>query len=43
MNNNIVKLALIGFAALIIFAIATGYRGGAKDATQNYNKVMTGK
>ena len=34
---------VIGVIAVIIVAIAFGYRGGAKDATENYHKVMTGK
>lgn len=36
------KWFLIIFAAVIAIAIATGYTGGAKDATTNYNKVMRG-
>lgn len=36
------KWFLIGFAILMIIAISTGYMGGAKDATQNYQKVMLG-
>lgn len=37
------KWALMAFVALIIYAIATGYMGGAKDAAANYNKLLTGK
>lgn len=37
------KWFLIIFAALIIYAIATGYMGGAKDAAANYNKLLTGR
>ena len=36
------KWVIIIFAALIAIAIATGYMGGAKDATSNYGKVMRG-
>jgi len=36
------KWFIIIFAVLIGIAIATGYMGGAKDATQNYQKVMLG-
>jgi len=36
------KWVLIIFAAAIALAIATGYMGGAKDATANYGKVMRG-
>lgn len=36
------KWILIIFAAVIAIAIATGYTGGAKDATTNYGKVMRG-
>ena len=40
--NKIVKWVGIVFLVGLIIAVATGYRGGAKDATGNYNKVMTG-
>ena len=40
--NNTVKLVGILFVIGLVIIIATGYRGGAKDATSNYNKVMTG-
>lgn len=36
------KWFLVIFALVIGIAIATGYMGGAKDATSNYNKVMRG-
>jgi heme A synthase len=36
------KWFIIIFAVAIAIAIATGYMGGAKDATQNYQKVMLG-
>jgi hypothetical protein len=34
------KWFIIILAVGIAIAIATGYMGGAKDATQNYQKVM---
>jgi len=34
------KWILVLFALGIGIAIYTGYMGGAKDATANYNKVM---
>ena len=37
------KWVLIGFAAIIAIAIATGYTGGAKNAAQNYVDVRTGR
>jgi hypothetical protein len=36
------KWIVIIFAAVITIAIVTGYMGGAKDATNNYGKVMRG-
>ena len=36
------KWFLVIFALAIGIAIATGYMGGAKEATSNYNKVMRG-
>ncbi len=41
--NNTVKWVGIIFAIGIIIAVITGYKGGARDATSNYNKVMTGQ
>ena len=32
----------IAFVAIIVIMIATGNMGGAKDATNNYGKVMRG-
>ncbi len=37
------KWVIIIFILVIAVAIGTGYMGGAKDATSNYNKVMTGR
>jgi hypothetical protein len=37
------KWALIGLGIVIAIAIATGYTGGAKSATQNYVDVRTGR
>lgn len=37
------KWFLLILAALVIYAIMTGYMGGARDATTNYNKLLTGK
>lgn len=37
------KWLVFGFILVIAIAIGTGYMGGAKNATSNYNKVMTGK
>jgi len=34
---------LIGFGLIIAIAIVTGYTGGAKNATQNYVDVRTGR
>ncbi len=34
------KWFLLIFSLIIVFAIATGYMGGAKDAAANYNKVL---
>ncbi len=34
-----IGIVLVG---AVIFAIATGYMGGAKKATNNYGKVMRG-
>jgi len=42
MNNKTFKWIGIGFIALVVLAIIFGYMGGAKQATSNYNKVMTG-
>lgn len=42
MSNKTLKWIGIGFVALVVLAIASGYMGGAKDATSNYNKVMRG-
>ncbi|ADG92084.1 hypothetical protein Arnit_0419 [Arcobacter nitrofigilis DSM 7299] len=36
------KWVIIIFAAIITFAIVTGYMGGAKEAAGNYGKVMRG-
>tara|TARA_B100001063_G_scaffold220158_1_gene224798 strand:+ start:145 stop:264 length:120 start_codon:yes stop_codon:yes gene_type:complete len=36
------KWFLVIFALVIGIAIATGYMGGAKDATSNYSKIMRG-
>jgi len=33
----------IGFVVLVVLAAVSGYMGGAKDATSNYNKVMRGE
>jgi len=41
--SKTVKWIGIGFVALVVLAVISGYRGGAKDATSNYNKVMTGQ
>jgi len=41
-STNIVKWIGIGFVVLVVLAIISGNMGGAKNATQNYNKVMTG-
>jgi len=40
--NNAIKWVGIIFVVGLVIAIASGYRGGAKDATENYNRVMTG-
>ena len=37
------KWFLIIFTIGIMYAIFTGNMGGAKKATQNYQKVLTGK
>lgn len=37
------KWILIAIAIAVGFAIFTGYMGGARDATSNYNKLLTGK
>ncbi len=36
------KWIIIIFAAFVAIAVITGYTGGAKDATNNYGKVMRG-
>jgi len=36
------KWFLIIISVAIAFAIYSGYMGGAKSATQNYQKVLTG-
>ena len=41
--SKAVKWIGIGFVVLVVLAVVSGYRGGAKDATSNYNKVMTGQ
>jgi hypothetical protein len=33
----------VAFVALVVLAVVTGYTGGAKDATANYHKVLTGR
>jgi uncharacterized membrane protein YukC len=33
----------LGFIILVVFAVISGYKGGASSATSNYNKVMTGQ
>lgn len=38
-----VKWIGVVFVAVLVIAIASGYRGGAKNATANYHSVMTGK
>ena len=35
------KKILIGVGILLVIIIASGYRGGAKDATGNYHSVMS--
>lgn len=40
--EKFVKWGAIVVIAAIVFAIAFGYKGGAKDATGNYRSVMTG-
>ena len=42
MGNLIFKLILLGGIGWVVFMIATGNMGGAKDATSNYNKVLQG-
>ena len=37
------KWGAIVVVAVIVIAIAFGYRGGAKEATTNYHSIMTGK
>lgn len=37
------KWILIAIVAFVIYMIATGNMGGARDATANYNKLLTGK
>lgn len=37
------KWFLLILAAAVIYAIMTGYMGGAREATMNYNKLLTGK
>lgn len=37
------KWFIVLFALGIGIAIITGYTGGAKDATSNYNKIMRGE
>lgn len=37
------KWFIIIFIIVIGIAISTGYMGGARDATSNYNKLLTGK
>lgn len=37
------KKILIAIAVFFVIIIASGYRGGAKDATGNYHSVMTGR
>ncbi len=41
--DKAVKWIGIAFLVVLVIAIASGYRGGAKDATGNYQSVMTGK
>ena len=41
--NNLGKLILVAFVIVILYAIITGYRGDARNAGDNYNKVMTGQ
>ncbi len=42
-STNVVKWIGIGFVVLLVLAIATGNMGGSREATKNYNKVMTGQ
>lgn len=37
------KWFLIILAIVVGIAIATGYMGGARDATSNYSKILTGR
>mgnify|MGYP000434825433 CR=1 FL=1 len=37
------KWVLIILAVVVTYAIVSGNLGGAKDATSNYSKVMSGK
>ena len=38
-----IKWILIAIAIAVGFAIFSGNMGGARDATTNYNKLLTGK
>lgn len=40
MANFIFKLALLSFIVWVVYMIATGNMGKAKEATQNYSDVM---
>ena len=40
--EKVLKWGAIIIIASIVVAIAFGYRGGAKNATGNYHKVLTG-
>lgn len=40
MANFIFKLALLGFVVWVVYMIATGNMGKAKEATQNYSDVL---
>lgn len=37
------KWFILIFVVIIGYAILTGNMGGAKNATQNYNKLLTGR
>ncbi len=41
--DKAIKWIAIAFVVVLVIAIATGYRGGAKDATGNYHSIMTGQ
>ena len=41
--EKVVKWVGIGLITIIVLMVVTGNMGGSREATKNYNEVMTGK